>query len=78
MAMSSWLHKYARMAFGLDVRTLALFRVAIGMMVIGDLWDRSSDLVAHYTDEGVMPRSLVLSHFWNKYYVVVSISDLLP
>ncbi|MDZ4677785.1 MAG: HTTM domain-containing protein [Oligoflexia bacterium] len=48
-----------RHIFGLDLRSLALFRVAMGMLIIVDLIIRSTDLTAHYTDMGVMPRSLL-------------------
>jgi hypothetical protein len=43
--------------FALDLRSLALFRIVLGLLLIGDLVIRSSDLTAHYTDDGVMPRS---------------------
>lgn len=38
--------------FGLDYRSLALFRIALALVIIGDVLDRSHDLGAHYTDEG--------------------------
>jgi hypothetical protein len=43
--------------FALDLRSLALFRICLGLLLIGDLVIRSFDLTAHYTDDGVMPRS---------------------
>ena len=36
----------------MDYRSLALFRVGLGLTMFGDLWDRSNDLHAHYTDLG--------------------------
>ena len=39
--------------FGLDVRSMALYRIMLGLVMIGDLLDRAHDLRAHYTDEGV-------------------------
>lgn len=42
--------------FGIDLRTLALFRVLLGAYILIDLVMRSRDLVAHYTDAGIMPR----------------------
>lgn len=54
--------------FGLDTRSLAMFRFFLGMTQLFDLYDRARDLNAHYTDEGIMPRSLVLDHFWNYYW----------
>src|SRR5262249_1652986 len=43
--------------FGLDLRSLALFRICLGVLLIWDLVIRSFDMTAHYTDDGVMPRS---------------------
>ena len=44
-------------AFGMDLRTLALFRVLLAGFLILDLCLRGRDLTAHYTDFGIMPRS---------------------
>ncbi len=46
--------------FGIDLRTLALFRLFLSTTIILDLISRSRDLVAHYTDFGVMPRSALM------------------
>lgn len=45
------------MMITLDTRSLAIFRIALGLLLLCDLWVRSNDLTAHYTDEGVLPRS---------------------
>jgi len=45
--------------FGLDPRSLALFRIGLGLTLLVDLAGRWPDLVAHYTDAGVLPRSTV-------------------
>jgi hypothetical protein len=42
--------------FGIDGRSLAAFRVAIGALLVADLVTRARDLEAHYTDTGVLPR----------------------
>lgn len=42
--------------FGADLRSLATLRIVLGVLVLVDLAIRSADLVAHYTDAGVMPR----------------------
>lgn len=42
--------------FGVDLRSLALFRICIALLILADLIRRSEDLTAHYTDAGVMPR----------------------
>jgi predicted DCC family thiol-disulfide oxidoreductase YuxK len=47
----------------LDVRSLALFRVALGLIVLFDLAVRASDLSMFYTDMGTLPRSAVIEHF---------------
>jgi Vitamin K-dependent gamma-carboxylase/DCC1-like thiol-disulfide oxidoreductase len=47
----------------LDLRSLALFRVALGLIVLTDLVIRSSDMRMFYTDFGVLPRSAVIDHF---------------
>ena len=49
--------------FTLDLRSLALFRVALGTLVIVDLVRRAIDLRAHYTDFGVLPRADMLEYY---------------
>lgn len=58
-----------RQIFGLDLRSLALFRVAIGLVIIADLIDRGQDLTAHYTDIGLLPRTALIQHFMNTWGV---------
>ncbi len=41
---------------------MAALRVGCAVIVIFDLLQRSSDLVAHYTDRGIVPRALVIEH----------------
>jgi predicted DCC family thiol-disulfide oxidoreductase YuxK len=52
------------LGFQLDLRSLALFRVAIGLTIVADVILRSFQLTAHYTDQGVLPRdaAIALSH----------------
>jgi hypothetical protein len=45
--------------FGLDLRSLAVFRIGLGVLLLADLVGRAADLGAHYTDEGVLPRSAI-------------------
>ncbi len=42
--------------FGIDARSLALFRVAVGLILLADLTIRVGSLAEHYSDEGVYPR----------------------
>lgn len=46
---------------GIDIRSLALFRIGLALMLLGDLITRARDLQAHYTDDGVLPRDLLNS-----------------
>lgn len=43
---------------GLDPRSLAVFRVCLGMMLCIDAVDRLRDVGAHYTDAGALPTAL--------------------
>lgn len=49
----------AHSRLGIDARSLAAFRVALGLLVLSDLLLRSRNLRAFYTDRGVLPRSAV-------------------
>jgi hypothetical protein len=49
--------------FGLDVRSLAVFRVALALLLLSDLWLRSADLLAHYSDDGILPRWALVEQF---------------
>lgn len=52
-----------RRRFGIDTRSLAAFRIALGALLLADLLLRSRDLVAFYTDFGVLPRAALVSTF---------------
>ena len=45
--------------FDLDLRGLATFRIALGILLLWDIVDRSRFLADLYTDGGVLPRQLV-------------------
>ncbi len=55
--------KKIKSMWGLDLRSLALFRIAAAICIIGDFRMRSSDIAAHYTDFGVLPRGVFLESF---------------
>jgi hypothetical protein len=44
-----------RQVFGLDLRSLGVFRICLALVLLWDLQDRAWDLRAHYTDDGVLP-----------------------
>ena len=52
-------------SFGIDPRSLALFRVAIALVLLGDLWLRINNASAFYTDQGVLPRAAQIELFGN-------------
>ncbi|MCY3763338.1 MAG: HTTM domain-containing protein, partial [Gemmatimonadetes bacterium] len=45
-----------RERFGLDLRSLALFRILLGLLLLVDLAARLTDLRVFYSDAGVLPR----------------------
>ena len=56
----SFLHKI-RESLALDDRSLAFYRVLMGMVVMADVLYRLSDLENFYTDIGLIPRNLFLN-----------------
>lgn len=42
--------------FAVDVRALAALRIALGVLLLADLANRTPDLCAHYADAGTLPR----------------------
>lgn len=54
--------------FGIDARALAAFRIAVGCVLLGDLFVRATFLSAMYTDAGIFPRTVIVRHLatpWN-------------
>jgi hypothetical protein len=49
-----------RELFSLDVRSLALFRIGLALMVFLDWADRVPDLRIHYSDDGILPRDMII------------------
>lgn len=59
--------------FSLDVRSLALFRVLMGVYIIADAIDKFSLVSPFFSDNGVIPRSLVdLSNIEHAYHLQLS------
>lgn len=56
----SWSRTKFGEMFGADLRSLAAFRIVLALLVIADLVNRVGDLSAHYTDEGILPRDVLL------------------
>ena len=55
--------RYLRRAYSLDLRSLALFRIALASILLGDLAWRAVDLTVFYTDWGTLPRWVLLDQF---------------
>ncbi|MDR3416292.1 MAG: HTTM domain-containing protein [Nevskia sp.] len=53
----NWLRPRLAPLFGIDLRTLALFRILLGWLLLLDLCSRMADAGAFYSDAGVLPRS---------------------
>lgn len=45
--------------FGIDLRSLALFRVSLAAVLCWDLFDRMKGIEAHYTADGLVPASVL-------------------
>jgi hypothetical protein len=58
-----------RALFAIDVRSLALFRIGLALLLLADLTARSTDLIAHYTDAGVLPRR-ALPNNWSSLHLL--------
>lgn len=50
--------------FGLDLRSLAAFRIVLAAILLLDLIQRGMWIEAHYTDAGVLPRAVLYKHYW--------------
>lgn len=58
---------YVRRVFSLDLRSIALFRILLALLLLADLALRSVDLSVFYTDDGILPRNqwLKITHQWH-------------
>ncbi len=59
-AQPGWLARKVPELFGIDRRSLALFRIGLGVMFLLDLSGRARSLREHYTGQGVFPREAAL------------------
>lgn len=59
---------YLRTCYQLDLRALAFMRIGVAAIIIIDLCIRAGDLQAHYTDEGVLPVSVLKQYGWQPFY----------
>ncbi len=66
----------AALLFSIDLRSLALFRIVVGCLLLGDLAVRSQDLVVHYTDQGVLPLAALQEHPYGRMLSYLSLHFL--
>jgi hypothetical protein len=55
-SLQRWAYAKVLDIFGADLRSLATFRIVVALLALSDLANRATDLTAHYSDAGVMPR----------------------
>ncbi len=60
--------KFLDQVLSLDLRSLALFRIGLGLFTAGDILHRLIDIRALYSDEGALPRSAVTGEFTNHWF----------
>jgi len=60
-----------RRAFSLDLRSLALFRIALGTVLLFTLIALLPDIDAFYTDRGILPRDALINEFGNPWAISV-------
>jgi len=60
-----------RELLGIDPRSLVLFRVALALLVFNDLSTRAIDLTVFYTDQGALPRAVLLGVKSNPFAISV-------
>ncbi len=58
-----WIRAKTEELFGVDLRSLALFRMALALIALADLSMRAGSLIPFYTDRGVLPRQVLLGEF---------------
>jgi hypothetical protein len=56
-----WIRAKDEELFGVDLRSLALFRMALALIALADLSMRAGSLIPFYTDRGVLPRQVLLT-----------------
>lgn len=64
--------------FGIDIRSLALFRIGIAIIILHDLFIRSQDILAHYSDFGLLPRDVLIGSISDMWHVSVHLANGTP
>lgn len=64
-------HRSETRVFSLDLRSLALFRIALGTVLLFHLIALLPDIDAFFTDRGVLPRDALITEFGNPWTISV-------
>ena len=65
-SIGAWLAQTCNTVLGVDPRALAVFRIGVAGILLLDLWYRSREIGAFFTDEGILPRHVLIS--LNEFY----------
>jgi predicted DCC family thiol-disulfide oxidoreductase YuxK len=66
--MKNQLLRKIKEIFALDLRSLALFRIGLALVIICDLIIRFGDIEAFYSDRGVIARTALINQFVEPWY----------
>ena len=72
---SRWGYEKVVEIFGADLRSLALFRIVLALLVLIDLTNRVTDFYAHYTDAGILPRTVLLEEVLSRWAFSVNLMN---
>ena len=64
-------HAKVKELFSIDYGSLAVFRIALALLIIFDLINRARELTAHYTDFGVLPRAALIDRFSHPLWISI-------
>ena len=71
--MAQWWTTRALPVLSIDLRSLALFRILLGGLIMADLMIRGADLSVWMSDEGVFPRDFIIDwsgdNRWSLYFI---------
>lgn len=55
-----WVRVKATDVFCADLRSLTVFRIVLAFLALTDIANRATDLSAHYTGDGILPRAILI------------------
>ncbi|MBA3722983.1 MAG: HTTM domain-containing protein [Parachlamydiaceae bacterium] len=64
--------------FGIDIRSLALFRIGLSLVLLRDLIIRFQDITAHYSDMGLLPRDMLIEKVSEAWHVSLHLANGTP